>query len=637
MLAFIREKKRSKFVILILGVIILVFVFWGMSPQGGAINNASVATVDGTPIPLETYSRIYQERAKQIPKEFLENMNLRQDVADMLINRVLIANAARKDGVKVSKGEVQDGILADPTFHNDGKFDFDFYISLLNRNRIKEEDYEASIKEEILIQKMTNKMASTITVIETEARKLFEREGREVSLNYAELKSKSFEASVKPTDEDLEKYYEENKSTFMRPTEIKALYVYLDKKELAKSVSVLEEEIQARYEKNISRYTKPVEFKASHILIKPSASDGASPEELVKAKDAAREKAAGLLKELKGGANFEALAKKHSEDKGSGANGGDLGYFGLGRMVKPFETAVVNLNIGETSELVETRFGFHIIRLDDKLDDRTTPLKEVREDIEDVLKRNEADEEARARMASLFAVLESTDVDSIEALRAQAKSSGAVVKLTELFAEDDTEVELASNQRLSDEAFVLNAGAIANSIVDSRGKLYIIKVLERVDAHVPAFDKVKGLIKEVFIEARSRELADAAGKEIIKELKEGKSFKGIVKKRSLKSGKTEFFKSGDGSIPKLNVYVSEGSEIFTLTTEAPVYEETVPYADGVYVFVLRSSKEADNAGFTAVRDKLKGRIFNEKKQELIGDWIEGLREVADITYNEDYM
>ena len=635
MLEFIREKRRSKFVILILGIIILVFVFWGMSPQGGGGNNAAVAVVDGVSIPADVYARIYQRRAKQIPREFLEAMNLRQEVADTLVNRVLILKAARRDGIKVSKQEVQDSILGDPTFYRDGAFNFDYYISLLNRNRIKEEDYEGNIKEEITIQKMTAKVTAGITVIETEARKLFEREGREVSLDYAKLEAKNFKASVKATDEDVKKYYEDNKQTFMRPTEIKAVYAYIDKAELAKGVKVSKEEVHALYEKNISRYKKPIEFKARHILVKPDASKDASPSDVVKAKDAARAKAEGLLKELAGGADFAAMAKLHSEDKGSGAKGGDLGYFSLGRMVKPFEAAVIKLKVGETSDLVETRFGFHIIRLDDRLDDRTVPVEEVYEDIEDKLKRDEAGKEARARMVSLLAVFESTD--SVDKLREEAESRSAVVKVTELFAEDDIEVELASNERLRDKTFVLNAGAVAKVIIESQGKLYIIKALDRIDAHVPTLDKVKGLVKEIFIEERSRELADAKAKEIIEELKQGKKLKAVVKAQGLKSGKTEYFKSTGGAIPELNVYLSESSAVFTLTEDAPVYEETVPYNEGVYVFALRNAKEADAADFEAVRDELKARIFNEKKAEVVGDWIEELRAVADITYNQDYM
>lgn len=631
MLEFIREKRRSKFVILILGVIILVFVFWGMTPQGDGVNNPAVAIVDGVEIPADVYARSFQAQARQIPKELIEAMNLRQEVADMLVNRLLVLTAAKRDGIKVSKQEVQDNILADPTFHDDGAFDFDFYIGLLNSNRIKEEDYEANIRDEIRIQKMTAKVTAGVTVIETEARELFEREERQVALDYVQIEAKDFEASVKATDLDITKYYELNKQAFMRPTEVKAVYAYIDKAELAKTVSVAGEDVKAFYEKNIVRYQKPIEFKASHILVKPDAANS----DQVKADEDARTKAEGLLEELKGGADFAAMAKEHSEDTGSGAKGGDLGYFSLGRMVKPFEAAVIELQVGETSELVQTRFGYHIIKLIDRLDDRTTPLEEVREDIEEILKRNEADAEARARMNSLLVVFESTD--DMTKLREEAESRGGVVKETELFAEDDTEVELAASARLRDVAFVLNAGVVANSIVESRGKLYIIKVTERVDAHVPTLDKVDVLVKEVFTEERSKELADAAGKEIITELKEGKKLSAIIKARSLKKGKTEYFKGSDGVIPELNVYLSGMNDIFTLTDDAPVYKETVPYNDGVYVFILRDAKEADAAGFVAVREELKRRIFDEKKAELLEGWIGELRANADITYNEEYM
>lgn len=165
--------------------------------------------------------------------------------------------------------------------------------------------------------------------------------------------------------------------------------------EVGSKVSVEAKELQDFYDKNPDQFKEPERLKASHILI--TVAEGAD----AKTKDAARAKAAGVLKQVRGGGDFAALAKKHSQDPGNAANGGEIGYFTRGQMVPPFEKAVWALQPGEISDVVETQFGFHVIKLAERLPERTVTLDEVKPQLEQFLTDRQRQEKTTAFVNAL--------------------------------------------------------------------------------------------------------------------------------------------------------------------------------------------------------------------------------------------
>lgn len=646
MLDVLRKKRRSLILLLAFAVIIIVFIFSfgvGPGPQDSSRQDV-VATVDGVPISSEEFTGLYQRQLDfyrntfkdQFTDEFLESLDLQRKVLDTLVRRLLLLNEAHNQGVKVAETEVQNMIISQPTFHKDGSFDKELYFSILQRNRLSPAAYELAIEGDLLVKKMTDRVVGELTISEEELRDKYFLENRQIALEYIGLPEERFFAEVELTEEDARAYYEKNGAAFMVPTRVKVFHGYLDKDSLVGRVEVSEDAIKQYYEANRFDYEEPKQVKARHILIRatPGAGEGA------RQRDAALFKADEVLKSLRAGEDFAGLATKQSEDPGSAKRGGDLGWFGPGMMVKPFEKAAFSLKKGETSQLVETEYGFHIIRVDDIKESKITTLKEATPEIRRTLAMDEALREGRSIMASLHEVIKGAgnDPGAVAKLREECELRGVKASETEPFFRTEPDVELSKDAKLLDTAFMLAEGD-ASGILDTERGFYIIKVLERVDEHVPPYEDVAGEVKVALRKVKARDRALEKAVEVIKVLGDDKdkSMRALAKKEGLDSGKTEPFGVKEGVVPGLGVYVADRLELFKLKKDAPYYNEPVMHKDAFYVFKLKSAKEAGEDGFTAAKENLREALLKKKEQETFDAWIEGLREKAEIEENEFYF
>ncbi|MDP2689660.1 MAG: SurA N-terminal domain-containing protein, partial [Deltaproteobacteria bacterium] len=401
MLESIRKRKNSIVILAAFAAIILVFIFWGAGPGGnGDDDRTVVATVDGTPISSREYASLYKRELdyyrntfKDRPAdEIAQKLDLKNRALSILINRTIAIKAANEDGLSVSKDEVHAAIQSMPVFGANGVFDKKLYFDVLSSNRINPADFEKGVEEDLLAAKVRDRIVKGITVSEAEAKDAYFKVNRKVDLSYIAIGADRFKKGVEATKEEAQQFLRENGSLFMLPARVKAYYAYADYSELAKKAAVRDSEIKELYDKNSSEYMTPEKVKARHILIRPEAKGA---EDLGAATQEARKKAEEVLSGLKTGGKFAELARKHSKDPGSAKQGGDLGWFERGVMIKPFEDAVFSMKKGETSGVVETEFGFHIIRLDDKSDSALKPFNEVKKQIRDRIAADKAHTSAR--------------------------------------------------------------------------------------------------------------------------------------------------------------------------------------------------------------------------------------------------
>lgn len=640
MLEGIRKRRNSLVILLAFAAIILVFVFWGVGPNtGGDGDQGAVATVDGERITVKEYANLYKRQfdyykqtfKDQFNDEMAKKLDLKRRSVEILINRSLAIKAAKADGLEVSASEVQDAIKAIPAFSRNGVFDKDAYFQTLSANRLKPAEFEKSVEMDLLTMKMREKVLKDVSVSDEEVMAEYRTVNRKLDLDYIGVSGAAFKKEVSVTDDEAREYLKKNGSEFMVPVKVKAFYAWAGIKEAAGKVKVTDAEIREYYEKNLKQFETPEEARARHILIRPDAKEA----DKEKARAEARAKAGELLKKLKTGASFAELAKANSEDPGSARLGGELGWFPRGVMVKSFEAAVFSLKKGELSPVVETEFGYHIILLEEKRDAGVVPLNKARESIVESLKGKKSKIDARDAVVSIEkAFKEARTVDELK--KAASANKDIKTATTGLFSEDDKKTVLATNESLKNSIFFLRAGD-TTQIVDGGDGYYIVRLLEKVDAHVPGYDEIAGDVKEKVASIKANERARQKAEEILSRVKGGEDLKNVAKKENYKVESTGYFSRVDGFIPGIGAYAAENDKLFALNEAAPVYPEILGQDGKFYILRLKGVKEAPEEGIAQMKEELKSRILARKQEEVLSKWLDGLRSKASIQVYENML
>ncbi len=634
MLDFMRKKKRSIIIVFIFFAIIIVFVFWGVGPGPNTDTVPRVvARVDGTKISNKEYTRLYRRQVEYYRNafkggsdEFLRGLNLRKRTLDLLINRLLILKQAEREGVDVTDREVQDAIMKIRDFQRDGVFDKELYFRVLSANRIKPAEFEEDMRKDIIIRKMQDRVLKDVTVTDEEVRDTFSRENRQISLEYLTIDTDGFKDSVEVKEDEVKDFFLKNRSSFLIPTRIKAIYGRIRLDDIKDKIDIKEEDIKNYYEKNIIDFQTPKMIHARHILIRPEGGEDG--------RDRARKKIEEILERLKKGEDFAELAKNHSQDPGSAPKGGDLGWFPRGVMVRPFEDTAFSLKKGEISGVVETDFGFHIIKVEDIKEAGLIPYNEAKERIKKTLTEERIKRRARQRLAKLRTPLK--EIDSLDELKGVGEEIGVEIFQTPLFSEDERGVELASRRKVKEAVFLLKEGQMSNIIEEGR-TFYLVRVTQRVEAHLPEYDEVREKVLDRYKREKAFELAKKRAEEILKAVKEGEDFKTIASKDGMEIKSTGFFTKRDGFVPDIGVFVADRDGLFELTDTSPYYPEVLSSGGRFFVVRLKESKDARPEDFEKQKDSIKQRLLTRKKNEVLTRWIEDLRSKARIEINEEML
>lgn len=395
MFEFIRSHTRVLFFVLLV-LIIPSFVFFGIDgyQRMDGDGNQTVATVAGNPITRIEWDNAHRaqvDRARQrmpdVDLRLLDTPQMRRQALDALIRERVMLAASNDLNLVTPDDRLRRLFATDPQFEFLRNPDGTVNRDLLAAQGMSSEVFAQRLRQDLSMQQVvlgiTGSSFATSAVADPALDALFQQ--REVQVLMFDAASRA--ARIQPTDAEIEAYYVDpaNAARYQAPEQIDVEYTVLDVDTLLKNVVVPEEELRKYYEQNAARYATPEERRASHILIAADASAPAGQ------RAAAREKAEGLLAEVRAKpALFASLAAKNSDDPGSAARGGDLDFFGRGSMVKPFEEAVFSLEPGQVSDIVETDFGFHIIRVTDKRGGERRAFESVRDDIAKELRTAQA-------------------------------------------------------------------------------------------------------------------------------------------------------------------------------------------------------------------------------------------------------
>jgi peptidyl-prolyl cis-trans isomerase D len=614
MLGTIRQSTGSWLIKGILGIIVIVFVFWGVGSFRSQRLDV-VTKVNGEDILMESYRLAYANMVDnyrrmfggQIPEGFLDQIDIEQQVLNGLINETLIRQAAKEVGILVSDIEIRNIILAIPAFQHNGVFNREIYERTLGGVRLTPPAFEKQVRQQVLTDRVKDLLSAGLDVTEAEARDHYMFENEEINLAYVSIDISECETEVNATEQDLTLWYESHSENYMTEPQIKLRYLVFEGSDI-NDANVTDPEIEAYYKDHKDEYAVKERRRARHILLKiPEGADEDKVEEI-------RKKAQKIRAEIEKGKDFAELARENSEDTGSADKGGELGFFSKGMMVKPFEEAVFSMKEGEISRAVLTRFGWHIIELEEIEPDRVKPLSEVKKSIATRLKDQKVKSMIWDRANDAY-----DEIIELGSLSDYAEQHDDIeLKTTEFFSQKKPPSVIGGDPELLQTLFALNSGELSSLLQIHQGIL-ITEVLEKKAPYLPSMEEVRQQVKEDYIREKAKELCRLKAEELLGAAKK-QGLETAAREEGLKIQQTGLFKRTDrtakADLPPAVV------QIGLLLYEGKVCpDEIAESGNTFYVLAFKEKKEADIAGFTAQKDAITKRLLEQKQQTLFEDWL----------------
>jgi peptidyl-prolyl cis-trans isomerase D len=520
----VRNNKRVVQGVLLL--MILPFAFFGVESyvnsdvqreDAAVVGSAKIAQEEFTAALRDQQDRLREMMGEEFDPKIMERAEVRSQALDGLVSQRLLIQEAQRTNLNVPDARMSQIIAAIPGFQVDGKFSEARFDQVAQSQGYSRDGLLARIRQDLLIRQLYAGIAGSSFVPASLAKRWAQMQQEQREVSEAVITPFEFIEQISITPEQVRKYYDDNLKQFEVPEQVKVEYLTLSEAALAATMEVSEEDIRKTYEADQSRYMQGEERKASHILLTVDAS--ASPDE----RAAVRTKAEALLKTLRADpSKFAELAKENSQDPGSKDAGGDLGYFGRGTMVKPFEDAVFALKPGQISGVIESDFGVHIIQLTEVRGGQGKTLAEARAEIADELKK----QSARRKFAELAEVFSNTVYEQADSLVPAAEKLGLQVKISPLIPKGFLMPAPFDNEKLRDAIF--SEDAVKNrrntqAIETASNTLVSARVIEQLPASVKPFESVQADIEKQLGLAAGEKMARERGEAAIAKLKAGEN------------------------------------------------------------------------------------------------------------------
>lgn len=514
MLEAIRERSQSWIAKLILALITVPFALWGVDSylrQAGS--NVAVAKVNGDSITVQQFGKALQELRDSMKEKadpnFMDDPEVRRAVLDRLINARLLASEVKRSGFVISDEQLLKFVVSMPEFQKNGQFSQELYDQVLTANGLTPSQFEARMRSELVAQQARNGIVSLAfaahAVTDTALRAHHQK--REIGIHT--LRPDDFMSQVKVDPADAKAYFDTHQEEFRTPDQVKLEFVVFSANNLIPTMQVSDEEAKRFYEENAAKFQGEEERRASHILITFGTD-----------KNAARKKAEEVLAEVrKSPDKFAELARKYSQDPGSAAQGGDLGPIKRGLMVKPFEDAVFSMAPGSISDLVETEFGYHIIKLTEVTGTRQT-FEELRPQIRAELMY----QKALAKFAEAAETFSNTVYEQSTSLEPAASAFGLQVQKTDWLSKEEIAKFFKGNPKIAEAVFsdeVRKDKRNTEAVEIAPNTLAAARVIESRPSSIKPFEQVRASIEDKLKHMEAAKLARGQGEKILDALKKG--------------------------------------------------------------------------------------------------------------------
>jgi peptidyl-prolyl cis-trans isomerase D len=623
MLRLMRKHATSWLIKVFLFAIVIVFIFWG--GYSYTEKKASrVAVVNGSYIGLREYQSMYnnlleqmrRQFGKQFSSELVEALNLKGQALDRLINRRLILTEAGMLKFDVSREELQNAIVSYPAFQTNGRFDPLRYQQALRYARLTPQEFEVSQREDLLINKVEQLVTRGTKVLESEMLSFFHHTRDRVNLAYVQTEPQDFKNQVIVDEEAVRDYFDKHRENYRLADKRNILYVRFVPRDYLAEVKVTDQEIEEFYQLHQDDYREPKKVRARHILFR--LAEKAKTAEIQEILDRAKK----VLALARKGDNFAELARKYSEDS-TAAKGGDLGYFKSGDMVKPFADSAFSLKKGEISDLVRTRYGIHIIKVEDIKEESVQPLAQVKGVVLKSLKEERSGEIALQRAESFI-----DRSRALDDLQKAAVEEGLEVKESGLFAAEEPIPQLGRHPEINEIMFSLRLKEVS-PVFRVGDDQVVAQLLEIQDSRLEEFAEAQEKVQKDWITEQSKVLARTQAQEWLETARQQGNLAEVARRNKLKINKTGLF-TAISPPPLFRNQRDMVITAFSLTSEQPVPSE-VYEVDGMFIIMqLEESQPASENGFQKEKDSLAKQLLQAKKEQTFSRWINGRRQQADI-------
>ena len=628
-LKVLRDNLKKLFWVLwivIAALVVLIFFEWGGYGQYGTAGGDVAATVGDEEISFGELQQAYrnlQNRYREafggeLDSEMEKQLGLGRQALSQLVNRRILLGEARKVGLETTDEEVRDAILNFPVFKNtDGRFvGAEQYQQILASNRLSVEEFEGSMRQDILLTKLDTILASTAFISEEAVEKAYREDVEKAKIRFVQLPAAQMdEPEVDP--EALAAHLAENSDDFEVPEKRVVDYLLVDTNQLRQAMEITDERLRSYYDENTDQYTREEQVRARHILIQtgPDATE-----------EAARGEAEETLARIQAGEDFAALARELSDDPGSAANGGVLRPFGRGEMVPEFEQAAFGATAGELVGPVKSSFGFHIIEVQSKTEGGLQPFEEVQASIRARLLTEDANQEAETKALDLAGRISENATE--EELRALAEEEGLELQTTEPFGQTDPVPGIGATRSFNLSVFELEEGEISEPLRIPRGWA-IIRLKEIQAPRIPALDEVEDEVRRAVVQERQKEAAIARLEEAA-----GSDLDTLADQLGVSVQESAEFGRG-GQIAGLG----QNREVIEAALGMEIGEMGGPIATdaGAVVFEIVERQSFDPETFAGEKAATRAQLEQERLQEIKGTLIEKRKRELETSVDPSVM
>ncbi len=619
-----------------LGLVVLAFVIFyvpaflnqGDSGQTGSPTDL-VASVDGRRITVADFRRAYQAQIDayrsayggNLSEQMLKQLGLDRQILQQLVDREAQLSEARRLKMSVSDDELAQYILVMPAFQENGRFIGEArFATLLRMSRppMTVEQFQESLRNDQVVRKLYTAVTDWITLTDQEVAQEFQRRNEKVKLEMVSVPADKFRSAVTMTDADLAAYFEAHKEQYRVGERRKIRYLLVDVDGLRGSSQPAAREVERNYNENAELYSTPEQIRASQILFKTAG----------KKADEVKAKAEQVLKEVKAGGDFAALAKKYSEDEASAKQGGDLDFLPKGKLSPAFDEAAFALNPGEVSGVIKTPTGFAIIKVTDKKPAATRPLDEVRAQIIDQL----AWEKASTKAADLAVAMEK-EITKPADLDKAAAAHGLKVQESGFFTREEPILGLGASPQATAEAFSLKVGEVSGAVQVSRG--YVFLAATSVEApRLPTLDAVKERVKEDVTKEKAKVLAREKAVALVASLKGSTDLAKAAKAAGLDLKTTELIPR-DSPLPAIGVSPQVDAAAFALPAGA--VGGPVDTDNAVVVIKVVEHTQPTPFELAAGREQLTNDMLTDRRDRFFAAYMQKVRQRMKIEVNRENL
>lgn len=621
---------------LVIAVFILfVFQSFGGARIGGSAPSDAAATVGSYTVTYGEFERSYRQAeenlrrayGQQFTPEMARQSGLPMQVLDGLVNeRIMLAEAERM-GIRVADQEVRRYILELPVFLDaEGGFvGQETYQQILRSNGLTVDGFEAGIRQDLISRKVQSVLSQTLFVTDEELEQAYRERVERAKIRFLKLPAARFASEVSLAADEIEAFFEAHSEDYRIPEKRMVDYLLIDPNLLQESMEIADEEVRAYYEQRPDEFSRQEQVHARHILLRVGAERSA-------------EEAESELSEIRGqieaGADFAALAGEISEDPGSSARGGDLGFFGRGQMVPEFEEAAFSAQPGDLVGPVRSDFGYHLIQVLDRQPAGRVPFEEARERVRSQLLADRSRTLAESRAQELAERIRAEGLSEPAAMRALADSEdGVTFHSSDAFGRDDNVAGIGRATAFSVTAFELETGNVSDAVRVPRGWA-VLALRDIQEPRLPELDEVRAEVESALRSERQLELARQRLATAREEVAKGKTLEELASELDLEIEESDSFGSNGpvGSLGQAATIAAAALDLETGQIGAPLLHER-----NAVLFEVTERQLFDAGEFEKAREQTRTAVRNQKLDLVLSALLSQRREELDVRYDRQLL